>query len=251
MYITIIGATGNVGRCVLKMFLKSNILNIKNIRVTSSQRSAGMLLKIQEQQFIVEDTAKISFKENEICIFNTDAEVSSKYIPLALAAGAYVVDSSSYYRMTSPLIIPSVNINTIDIKQNKLFSHSNCIVSPIATALSPLHKNFIIDRVIISTYQSTSGAGKKAMDECLNATHEFCQTKVRKQCQNFPRPIQFNIVPQIGQFDNHNFSDEESKIINELQKILKDTLYITATAVRVPALVGHSRKLCLAQHATS
>jgi aspartate-semialdehyde dehydrogenase len=245
--VVVVGATGNVGRNVVEMLLNSKIFNPAGIRLTGSERSAGSVMKVNGLDFIIQNTADIAFEKNELCIFNTEADVSSLYIPIALAAGAYVVDSSSHYRMDRdvPLIVPPVNISEIDILKHKLFSHSNCIVSPIATAIAPLHKKFHLERVIASTYQSTSGAGKKAMDECFRATKEFCETKTVKGSESFPRPIPFNIIPQIGSFDGEGFASEETKIANELRKVISKEIFVSATCVRVPVLIGHSTSLSL------
>ena len=142
-----------------------------------------------------------------------------------------------------PLIVP--HIGNIDIAKSRLFAHANCIVSPIATILYPLHKRFNIERVIISTYQSTAGAGKAAMDECFVETKKFCDNGERHASARFPRPIAFNIIPQIGDFNVDGVSGEEEKICKELQKIIDFKLYISATSVRVPVLIGHSVSLSL------
>lgn len=245
--VVVVGATGNVGRNVVEMLLNSKLFDPSRIRLTGSQRSAGSVMKVNGFDFNIQNTAEIAFEKDEICIFNTEADVSSHYIPTALAAGAYVVDSSSHYRMDPnvPLVVPPVNISAVNIQKNRLFSHANCIVSPIATVIGPLHKNFHLERVIASTYQSTSGAGKKPMDECFSATKEFCETKTKKASESFPRPIPFNVIPQIGSFDESGFSGEETKITNELKKIINNDIFISATCVRVPVLVGHSISLSL------
>jgi aspartate-semialdehyde dehydrogenase len=217
----------------------------QNIVCTGSSKSAGRKLDIGDKQFIVEDTHTFEFMRDQISIFNTEADVSAQYIPKALAAGGYVIDSSSHYRMDKnvPLIVP--NIGSIDIAKARLFAHANCIVSPIASVLYPLHKRFNVERVIISTYQSTAGAGKAAMDECFVQTKKFCDNGKREESLRFPRPIAFNIIPQIGDFNVDGVSGEEDKICKELQKIIDCNLYISATSVRVPVLVGHSVSLSL------
>lgn len=241
MEIVIIGATGNVGRNVVDIMSR----DYDNIVCTGSSRSAGTKLEVGGKQFTVENTESFQFKKDQICIFNTEADISSQYVPKALTAGAYVVDSSSHYRMDKdvPLVVP--HIVKVDISKSRLFAHSNCIVSPIASVLYPLHKRFGVERVIVSTYQSTAGAGKAAMDECFNETKQFCQTGERRDSSRFARPIPFNVIPQIGSFDERGVSSEEDKICKELQKIVDGNLYISATSVRVPVLVGHSSSLSL------
>jgi aspartate-semialdehyde dehydrogenase len=245
--VIVIGGTGNVGRNVLQMLIDSKLFDISNIRATGSIRSAGSYLTLGEHRFFIENTEGIKFQKNELCIFNTEADVSSKYIPIALESGAYVIDSSSHYRMDDavPLIIPNVNIDSIDITKSKLFAHANCIAAPIATVIAPLHKKFGVRRAIVSTYQSTSGAGKKAMDECLESTRDFCNNSASQCHTAFPRPIVFNIIPQIGGFYDNGFCSEETKISNEIQKVVSKDIFISATSVRVPVLIGHSSSLSM------
>lgn len=243
--ITVIGASGNVGRTFLHILTKSDIFQYASVRATGSNKSAGKSLSINEREFTILNTHEIDFLPNEICVFNTESDVSSYYIPKALAAGAYVIDSSSHYRMNDnvPLIVPY--IGDVNIKKYRLFSHSNCIVSPIASVIYPLHSEFGIEKVIASTYQSVSGAGKTAMDECFEHTKYFCNTGKRENSNAFPRSIPFNIIPQIGEFDNNGISSEEMKIMQELNKVVHKDISIFATSVRVPALVGHSVSLSL------
>ncbi len=245
--VTVIGGTGNVGRNVLQMLIDSKLFDISNIRVTGSIRSAGSYLTLRGYSFLVHNTDGINFQKDELCIFNTEADVSSKYIPIALESGAYVIDSSSHYRMHDavPLIVPNVNIDRVDIKKSKLFTHANCIVAPIATVIAPLHQKFGVSRVIVSTYQSTSGAGKKAMDECLESTRNFFSSNCSEDSISFPRPITFNVIPQIGGFDDNGFCSEEMKISNEIKKVISQDICISATSVRVPVLIGHSSSLSM------
>lgn len=243
--VIVVGATGNVGRSLVEMLVESG--SFDNIILTGSRRSAGSSLSVKDKIFTVQNTQEIMFERHDLCIFNTEANVSSHYVPIALAAGAYVVDSSSHFRMDDgvPLIVPPVNLSLIDIKKHQLFSHANCIVSPIATVIAPLHKQFKVTRVIASTYQSASGAGKKAMDECFEQTKEFCETRVTKPSECFQRPISFNIIPQVGSFEHTNFSGEEIKIEKEIKKVIDERIFISATSVRVPVLVGHSISLSI------
>jgi aspartate-semialdehyde dehydrogenase len=227
------------------MLVESEIFKNASIRVTGSYRSAGSTLETSDRKFVVENTENIDVKQNEICVFNTESDVSSQYIPKALNAGAYVIDSSSHYRMQSdvPLVVPYVG--KVNISQSKLFAHSKCIVSPLASVISPLHNNFNLQQLIVSTYQSTSGAGRNAMNECFFETKNFCDSAQRNEAKHFPRSIAFNTIPQIGSFDENGFSSEENKIEKELQKIVSKDIYITATCVRVPVLIGHSSSISM------
>lgn len=245
MRILVVGATGNVGRRVMKMLVESAEFSGCEIRCSGSKKSAGSSLQINDRLFAVEDTANINFYKDEICVFNTEAEVSAHYAPKALSAGAYVVDSSSHYRLWNdvPLVVP--HIVKVDISQAKLFAHSNCIVSPIASVVYPLHQAFKVVRIIASTYQSVSGAGKSAMDECFTETQYFCDTGIRRSSKMFNRSMTFNVIPQIGPLESDGLSGEESKIEKELQKIIDKKIIISATAVRVPVMVGHSISLSI------
>jgi aspartate-semialdehyde dehydrogenase len=243
MEIVVVGATGNVGRAVIEIVTEKfpNLI----VRSTGSKRSAGSRLEINGRQFTVEDTNSFKWTSTQLCIFNTEAEVSREYIPGALSAGAYVIDSSSQYRLDSnvPLIVPY--IGKVDISSGRLFAHSNCIVSPIASVLYSLHREFGVTRVIASTYQSTAGAGKAAMDECFNDTKAFCEEGKRKESNIFTRSIPFNVIPEIGGINNVGITGEEEKIVNELHKIIDSNIYISATTVRVPVLIGHSISLSM------
>jgi aspartate-semialdehyde dehydrogenase len=243
MEIVIVGATGNVGRVVVEI-ITEKFPNL-TVRCTGSKRSAGSKLEINGKVFTVEDTDSFQWTSNQLSIFNTEADISKRYIPEALSAGGYVIDSSSHYRLDSnvPLVVPY--ISKVDIGKNRLFAHSNCIVSPIASVLHPLHREFAIDRVIASTYQSVSGAGKSALDQCFNETKAFCDSGKRGESNIFPRPIAFNIIPQIGTINNDGIAGEEEKIVKELNKIVDRNIYISATSVRVPVLIGHSISLSM------
>ncbi len=243
MEIVVVGATGIVGRNVIKI-LSERFPNL-TLRCTGSEKSANTKLRMASKQFIVENTQSFQWSSNQLCIFNTESDISNQYIPLALSAGAYVIDSSSRYRLDDnvPLVVPY--IVPVDITKSRLFSHSNCVVSPITSVLYPLHKRFRVDRVIVSTYQSTAGAGKTAMDECFNETKQFCESSERRESNIFARSIPFNIIPQIGIFNEDGISSEEEKICKELHKIIDKDIYISATSVRVPVLIGHAISLSM------
>lgn len=243
--ITIIGATGVVGRNVLQLIANSDVFDDVTVRVAGSRKSAGTTLKFRNKKLIVCDAENLKFMQNEICILNTEADISSYYAQRALNEDAYVVDSSSHYRLNKdvPLIIPHIGV--VNVEQSHLFAHANCIVSPLASVMHALHQEFKIQRAIISTYQSASGAGKIGMDECLNDTRIFCETGYRGESKAFARSIAFNVIPQIGAFDDDGTSSEESKIVHELHKVVSHSIDIFATAVRVPVLIGHSSSLSL------
>lgn len=243
--IAIIGATGNVGRKVVELILQRNIAKPTQLRLMASEKSAGKILSIAGSDFCIEATHEDLFKESDICIFNTESEVSAQFIPKAVNSGAYVIDSSSHYRLQDniPLIIPPVNRHLVSI-HHKLYAHANCLASPIAVALSPLHQLFGIKRINAVTYQSTSGAGKKSMDECWHETKSVIEQKPYHRTQ-FQRQIAFNVIPQVGAIQENGFTFEEYKIIHEVRKVLGTEILMTATAVRVPVMIGHSIALNL------
>lgn len=238
--ITIIGATGNVGREVVAALIRKKLAAPESLRLTGSSNSVGQTLMIEDHCFVVQKTNRDAFKGSAICLFNTNADLSCEFIPMALEEGAYVVDSSSHYRLDdqAKLIIPPVNLDTISTQQ-KLYAHANCLASPIATVLHPLDKKWGVRRVNAVTYQSTSGAGKGPMDELWNETKSVIE-KTPFTRHYFSRPIAFNILPQVDKILEDGFTYEEFKIIREVQRVVNPAIAITATAVRVPVMIGHS-----------
>lgn len=237
--IAIIGATGNVGRIVISKILNEQLVLPKNLTLFASTKSAGSNLKIDNHEFIINDATKTDFSGFTICIFNTESDISEQLIPIALNSGSYVIDSSSHYRMANhvPLIVPPVNIDLVQSK-NKLYAHANCITSPISTVISPLDKINPIETLHIVTFQSTSGAGKTASDECWSETESIINKKNYERTF-FKKQIAFNVIPQIGEIQTFE-SSEEDKIINEIHKVVNPKISINATAIRVPVIQGHS-----------
>ena len=238
--IAVIGATGNVGRKVVAMLLTRQLVLPENLILFASSRSVGKSLTILGHPFQIADVGKEDFSSYSICIFNTESDVSEKYIPRALKSGAYVVDSSSKYRLESdvPLIIPPVNKHQIQLN-TKLYAHANCLVSPIACVLAPLHQFNPVQHLYITTYQATSGAGKRASDDCWNETKSLINNE-RYERQHFQRQIAFNVIPQVGDIMPDGMTHEEFKIIHELRKVVSQDLAISVTSVRVPVISGHS-----------
>lgn len=238
--VAIIGATGNVGRKIIQLILERKNIKPELLRLFSSARSAGQRFTIDSQHYPIEDLANYDFHDCQLALFATDSDISKAYAPKALAAGAKVIDSSSAYRLDPhvPLVVPPVNGNLISPRET-LIATANCVACPIAVALKPLHDYAQTRRVLVSTYQSTSGAGKAAMDELYQQTksHYFAGSYPAK---HFSRPIAFNVIPQIDKISEDGFSYEEIKIAKEVEKLISPQLKITATSVRVPVMVGHS-----------
>lgn len=243
--LAIIGATGNVGRKIIQLILEREKCDPRRLRLFSSARSAGRKLHFGNHDYLVEDLARYDFKDCELALFATDSDISKQYVPHALAAGARVVDSSSAYRLDPavPLIAPPVNIDQLSA-QDKLIATANCVACPIAVVLKPLNDYAEITRVLVSTYQSTSGAGKAAMDELYHQTKSV-YSGVAHHSKIFNRPIAFNLIPQIDQFHEDGFTGEEIKIAKEVQRLISPKLKIAATSVRVPVMIGHSISLAI------
>ncbi|MBS0236007.1 MAG: aspartate-semialdehyde dehydrogenase [Proteobacteria bacterium] len=237
--ISVIGATGNVGRIVIAELLARKMVKMDKVRVLASKRSAGQMVDIAGHQFTVYEATRENIQGSDICIFNTESDVSEQLVPLCLRDGAYVIDSSSHYRLATdvPLIVPPVNAHLIN-QQQKLYAHANCLVSPVATVAAPLHKIFEIKNISVTTYQSTSGAGKGPMDECWDETIALTQGNEHKR-RYFARQIAFNVIPQVGNIREDGLTSEEYKIIHESKKVIGQEINISATAVRVPVLRGH------------
>jgi aspartate-semialdehyde dehydrogenase len=240
--IAVIGATGNVGREICNI-LSERKFPIDNLYALASAKSLGKMVSYGlDQEISVENFQSFDLSNIDIVFSCVNNDIAAQIIEKVKNSKTIVIDKSSLYRMNKevPLIVPEVNLEALSQYKNlNLIASPNCNAIPISMALKPLEDNFGIKRVVISTYQAVSGAGKEAMDELYE------QTKAKFLFQDiepnvFPKPIAFNIIPQIGIFNLNGYSDEEVKIMQEIQKILnKEDLAITATAVRVPVFVGH------------
>ena len=240
MRVALVGATGNVGRQIAALLLQRQVVGPEQLEFYASPGSAGTICSVEGQDFKVQAATPECFQGKTLAIFATESDVSARLVPEALKAGNYVVDSSSHYRLEAgvPLIIPPVNLDQVCLGQ-KLYAHANCLASPLSTVLAPIARRFSIIRAQVTTYQSTSGAGYAAMQACLAETQHYLAGKEYAQ-DAFPRPIAFNVIPQVGPFLETGETFEEYKIQEEVKKVLGSDLRITATAVRVPVMVGHS-----------
>lgn len=243
--IALIGATGNVGRQLIELLIQRQVVDLQHLSLFASPQSHGQTLNLLGHDFTVCDVKQCVFDKNVLAIFTTESDISTQYIPLALNAGATVIDASSAYRLDPnvPLIVPPVNGYLIK-PPHRLFAHANCLASPMSLVLAPLHKYAAISRVNVSTYQSTSGAGKAAMQALHEETKDYYAQKPIT-AQHFPRPIAFNVIPQVSDILENGFSYEEYKIIKEVQKIVSPSIQLVATSVRVPVMVGHGMSLSI------
>ena len=236
MNIGIIGATGIVGQELLSL-LDNNHLNIpiNNIRLFASKKSVGKIISIYENNIIIEEIN--DFSNIDVVIFCTSAKISEKYIHLAIKSGCIVIDNSSKYRMYNniPLVIPEINSNLI--KNNKLITNPNCCATMLCMVLNPL-KKYNIKRVIVNTYQSASGAGKKGMNELIQQVTDYNTTKLNTTF--FGRQYLFNAFSHDSNINELNgYNDEELKLIEETKKILNCEFKMTATCIRIPVLRSH------------
>ncbi len=241
MNFAIIGATGNVGRKTLEILEKSN-LKIDNLFLVASKKSAGKKLVFKGKEIIVEDLDKYDFSKAKISFFAAGSEVAKNWVPKA-SKKTIVIDNSKFFRMNKdvPLVISEVNPEALKGHKN-IIANPNCSTIQLALALKPLHDEYKIRRVVVSTYQAVSGAGKSAMDELENQTKEVLNGK-KTEVKNFTKQIAFNLIPHIDIFVEDGYTKEEWKMENETKKILDENVQVTATCVRVPVVTGHSESV--------
>ena len=242
MNIAIVGATGNVGRKILEVLEKKNF-PIDNLYFVASSKSAGSKLKFKGNEIEVKNLENFDFSKANITFFSAGGKISEQYVPTA-AQESIVIDNSSFFRMDPdvPLIVPQVNSNDIKNMKKNIIANPNCSTAQLVIILKPLHDLFKIKRVIISTYQSTSGAGKSPMDELLEQTKLSLENK-KIVSKNFTKQIAFNAIPHIDTFADEGYTKEELKMVNETKKILDKNIEITATCVRIPVLVSHAESI--------
>jgi len=242
MNIAIVGATGNVGRKMLEV-LEQKKLPIDELYLVASSRSAGKKLSFNGKDYEVYNLETFDFSKAQITFFAAGSKMSEEY---ALKAAKYstVIDNSSFFRMDPdvPLIVPQVNPeNAKNLKKN-IIANPNCSTAQLVIVLKPLHDLFNIERVVISTYQSVSGAGKAPMDELIKQTKLFLNNEEIKSI-NFTKQIAFNAIPHIDVFSDDGYTKEELKMVNETKKILDNKIKLTATCVRIPVLVSHAESV--------
>ena len=237
--IAIAGATGNVGRKIIEVLEKKNF-PVDNLYLLASKNSEGKKVKFFKKEIVVEDLTNFDFSKAAITFFCCGSEMSKEWAPIA-AKKSIVIDNSSLFRMDQeiPLIVPEVNADDImQFKNKNIIANPNCSTAQLVVALKPLHDLLSIERVVVSTYQSVSGAGKDPMNELAKQTKQFLN-KEKIITENFTKQIAFNVIPHIDEFTDEGYTKEELKMVNETQKILSDKIKLTATCVRVPVLVSH------------
>jgi len=238
--VAVVGATGAVGREMLKV-LEQRRLPVKRVVALASRRSAGTKLPFADGELTVEELTPRSFEGVQIALFSAGASVSREFAPVAAAAGAVVIDNSSAWRMDPdvPLVVPEVNMEAAARRPKGIIANPNCSTIQMVVALKPLHDAARITRIVVSTYQATSGKGHAAVEELLAQTRAVLEGRTA-EARVFPGQMAFNVLCdwKPGEAD---YSEEEWKMVNETRKILGDaTIGVSPTTVRVPVVNGHA-----------
>ncbi|QWK20034.1 MAG: aspartate-semialdehyde dehydrogenase [Hydrogenobacter thermophilus] len=240
--VAIVGATGEVGRAFLKVLEERNF-PVDDLQLFASERSEGTFLTFRGQKVKVQALNKRSdFKGIDIALFSAGSSVSKEYAPKFASDGAVVIDNSSAWRLDPqvPLVVPEVNPE--DVKEHKgIIANPNCSTIQMVVALKPIYDAVGIEAIIVSTYQSVSGAGAKAIRELESQTRAWCKGDKIPDPEALPKRIAFNVIPQIDVFTENGYTKEEMKMLNETRKIMHDpNIKVSATTVRVPVFYGHS-----------
>jgi aspartate-semialdehyde dehydrogenase len=244
--VVVVGATGNVGREMLNI-LAEREFPLDEIAAVASPRSTGDIIDFGDSgtELKVRNIEHFDFAGWDMALFAAGSAVSREYAPRAAAAGCTVIDNSSLYRMDPdvPLIVPEVNAHAIDgYRRKNIIANPNCSTAQMVVALKPLHDAAGIRRVVVSTYQSVSGAGKKGMDELFEQSRNIFVGD-SNEATVFTKQIAFNVIPHIDEFLDDGSTKEEWKMVVETKKILDPKIKVTATCVRVPVFVGHSESI--------
>ena len=243
--IAVAGATGAVGNQMISCLEERNF-PIKSIKFLASSRSVGRKLKYKGRNIAVEELTETSFKGIDIALFSAGGGTSEKFSPYAANDGCVVIDNSSAWRMDPevPLVVPEVNPHAVAQFRNKgIIANPNCSTIQMVVPLHPLHQEYGIKRIVVSTYQAVSGTGKKAIDELDSQTRAILNFKEHEN-KVYPHTIAFNCLPHIDVFLENGYTKEEMKMVHETRKILEDdTIGVTATTVRVPVFFGHSESI--------
>jgi aspartate-semialdehyde dehydrogenase len=243
MNFAIVGATGNVGRKTIDILEKSK-LKINNLFLVASKKSAGKKISFKSKIITIESLENYDFSRANITFFAAGSTIAKKWAPIA-AKETIVIDNSNNFRMDKniSLVVPEVNESALkNYKKTNIIANPNCSTTQLVVALKPLHDKFKIKRIVVSTYQAVSGAGKVSTDELFSQTKDFLNGKKIKS-KNFTKQIAFNLIPHIDQFAKDGYTKEELKIENETRKILDPKIKITATCVRVPVRTSHSESI--------
>lgn len=238
MKIAVVGATGMVGEVMLQV-LEARNFPITELMLVASERSVGKKLTFKEKEHTVIGLQSALNAKPDIALFSAGGETSKEWAPKFAAAGTTVIDNSSAWRMdpSKKLVVPEINASQLT-KEDKIIANPNCSTIQMVLVLNPLHKKYGVKRVVVSTYQSITGTGVKAVQQLEN------EMKGEKGEMAYPYPIHQNAIPQCDVFEENGYTKEEMKLVRETQKILNDrTIAVTATAIRIPVVGGHSESV--------
>jgi len=240
--VAVVGATGNVGRAMLAI-LAERKFPVSEVVALASRKSLGKEVSFGETAILkVKALEDYDFSDTDIALFSPGSSVSKIYAPKAAERACVVIDNTSYFRMMPeiPLVIPEVNADALkDFRKTNIIANPNCSTMQMLVALKPLHDLARIKRIVVSTYQSVSGAGKPAMDELFDHTKSIFMND-KKESSIFTKPIPFNVIPHIDVFMDDGATKEEWKMVVETKKIMDEKIEVIATCVRVPVFVGHA-----------
>ncbi len=243
--VAVVGATGNVGREMLNI-LAERQFPVDEIVALASRRSLGSEISFGDKTLKSKDLDTFDFTGWDIALFAVGSEATKKYAPAAAKAGCVVIDNSSLYRYDQdvPLIVPEVNPEAVHgYSKKNIIANPNCSTAQMVVALKPLHDRAGIKRVVVSTYQSVSGAGKEGIDELWDQTKSIYNPTDDKPATKFTKQIAFNVIPHIDVFLEDGSTKEEWKMVAETKKIIDTSIKVTATCVRVPVFVGHAEAI--------
>ena len=241
MNLAIIGATGNVGRKTIEI-LEGSKIKIDSLFLVASDKSSGKEIIFRKKKIKVIALSSYDFSKAKITFFAAGSKIAEEWVPKA-AKNTIVIDNSKHFRMHDdvPLVVAEVNADSLKNHKN-IIANPNCSTIQMVLVLKPLHEKYKIKRVVVSTYQAVSGAGKNAMDELLSQTKNVLEGK-KVRSENFTKQIAFNIIPHIDTFMEGGYTKEEWKMENETKKILDEDVKVTATCVRVPVKTSHSESV--------
>ncbi|REC56166.1 aspartate-semialdehyde dehydrogenase [Rhodosalinus sediminis] len=245
--LAVVGATGNVGREMLNI-LAEREFPVDEIAALASRRSLGTEVSFGEQTLRTQDLEAFDFTGWDIALFAIGSDATKTYAPKAAKAGCVVIDNSSLYRYDPdvPLVVPEVNAEAVEgYAKKNIIANPNCSTAQMVVALKPLHDRATIRRVVVSTYQSVSGAGKEGMDELWDQTKAIYNPTEEIEPKKFQKQIAFNVIPHIDTFMEDGSTKEEWKMVAETKKIVDAAIKVTATCVRVPVFVGHAEAINL------
>ncbi|MCA3708678.1 MAG: aspartate-semialdehyde dehydrogenase [Phenylobacterium sp.] len=247
--VAVVGATGNVGREMLNI-LEEVEFPVDAIHAIASRKSIGVEVAFGEKILKCQDVEQFDFSTVDLVLMSVSGAFSKVWSPKIGAAGPIVIDNSSAWRMDPdvPLVVPEVNPDDVEWADRKnIIANPNCSTAQLVVALKPLHDRARIKRVVVSTYQSVSGAGKEGMDELWDQTKGIFVLGPSEP-KKFPKQIAFNVIPFIGAFNDDGSTDEEAKMWNETHKMIDPEIALTVTCVRVPVMVGHSESVNIEFH---